>query len=234
MTASTRRVVVAVDGPSGSGKSSVSREVARRLGLAYLDTGAMYRAVCWRCLRDGVDLTDPLAVTASSRAADLEIGTDPDQVHVVVDGTDVTDAVRGDLVTAGVSAVAAHDGVRADLRARQRAIMEASPAGCVAEGRDITTVVAPEADVRVLLTADADARVARRARQVHGDAGSTAVRASVDGVLRRDEADSRVTSFLTAADGVTSLDSSGLDFEQTVLALLGLVDDAVGRRRQRA
>ena len=223
MTASNRRVVVAVDGPSGSGKSSVSREVARRCGLGYLDTGAMYRAVGWRCLRDGVDAADAEAVTRCSQDADLDVGTDPDDVRVLVDGTDVTDAIRGQAVTAVVSLVASHPGVRADQRARQRALIDASGPGCVAEGRDITTVVAPDADVRVLLTADTDSRIARRSRQLHGDASDASRRASTDGVVRRDADDSRVTSFLVAADGVIEIDSTALDFEQTVQAVHQLV-----------
>ena len=223
MTASKRRVVVAVDGPSGSGKSSVSREVARRCGLDYLDTGAMYRAVCWRCLRDGVDVTDADAVTRSSREADLDVRTDPADLRVFVDGTDVSAAIRGETVTAAVSVVASHPGVRADQRTRQRALIDAGEAGCVAEGRDITTVVAPDADVRVLLTADSDSRVARRSRQLHGDDSAAHLRASEDGVVRRDADDSRVTSFLAAADGVVEIDSSALDFEQTVQAVHDLV-----------
>lgn len=217
-------MVVAVDGPSGSGKSSVSREVARRTGLAYLDTGAMYRAVCWRCLRDGVDVSDAGAAARTSREADLDMRTDPVDLRVVVDGVDVTDAIRGQAVTAAVSVVASHPGVRADQIARQRALIRAAVPGCVAEGRDITTVVAPDADVRVLLTADSDSRVARRARQLHGDDSDSNRRASADGVVQRDADDSRTTSFLSAAAGVTEIDSSVLDFEQTVQALLVLVE----------
>lgn len=216
-----RRVLVAVDGPSGSGKSSVSREVARRAGLAFLDTGAMYRAGTWACLRDGMDVSDPDAAAVIARAVTIDIGTDPDEVRVVVDGEDVTEAIRSEPVTAAVSAFAAHPPVREVMRSQQRGIMDAAPAGCIAEGRDVTTVVAPDADVRILLTADADARMARRARQVeNGEHGGADVRATV---LERDEADSRVTSFQEAADGVLELDSSALDLEQTVQAVLDLV-----------
>ncbi|MFC5382447.1 (d)CMP kinase [Aquipuribacter nitratireducens] len=223
-----RRVLVAVDGPSGSGKSSVSREVARRSGLAYLDTGAMYRAACWAALRDGVDVTDPVAAAVVARAVTLDLSTDPDHERVAVDGVDVTagpDGIRGERVTSAVSAFAAHPGVREELRARQRDVMDAAPDGCIAEGRDITTVVAPDADVRVLLTADADARVERRRAQVVESGSGDAVEV-VDvraGVVGRDAADSRVTSFLSAADGVVTLDSSALTFEQTVQAVLRLV-----------
>ncbi|MGJ7442693.1 (d)CMP kinase [Aquipuribacter sp. MA13-6] len=216
-------MLVAVDGPSGSGKSSVSREVARRAGLAYLDTGAMYRAFCWAALRDGADVADAEATAAVARAADVRVSTDPDTARVVVDGTDVTDAIRGADVTAAVSQLAAHPAVREVLRLAQRAVMDGAPTGCIAEGRDITTVVAPDADVRILLTADPDARVRRRARQLGGAGRGADVRAAV---LGRDEKDSRVTSFRTAADGVLELDSSDLDLEQTVTAVLELVHRA--------
>ena len=224
----SRRVLVAVDGPSGSGKSSVSREVARRAGLSYLDTGAMYRAGCWAALRDGIDPTDAETLGVLVRSVVVDVSTDPDVERVVVDGVDVTTAIRGAAVTAAVSAFASHPAVREEMRSRQRATMDAAPTGCIAEGRDITTVVAPDAHVRVLLTADADARVDRRARQVEetrpdGDAASVAPGDVSTAVLDRDAADSQVTSFLTAADGVHELDSSDLDLEQTVEAVLGLV-----------
>ncbi len=221
-----RRVLVAVDGPSGSGKSSVSREVARRAGLSYLDTGAMYRAACWAALRDGIDVSDEETTGVLVRAVTLDVSTDPDVERVVVDGVDVTGAIRGSAVTAAVSAFAAHPPVRAELRSRQRSTMDAAPTGCIAEGRDITTVVAPDAHVRVLLTADEQARVDRRARQVEQtehEVGSLDPGEVSTAVLERDAADSRVTSFRTAADGVLELDSSDLDLEQTVQAVLDLV-----------
>ena len=228
MPVPSRRVLVAVDGPSGSGKSSVSREVARRARLSYLDTGAMYRAACWAALRDGVDAEDVQATGALVRSVVVDVSTDPDIERVLVDGVDVTTVIRGVAVTAAVSAFASHPPVRTEMRARQRAVMDAAPTGCIAEGRDITTVVAPDAHVRVLLTADAEARVGRRTRQVEetGPDGAVGVLAPGEvttAVLDRDAADSRVTSFLTAADGVHTLDSSDLDLEQTVQVVLGLV-----------
>lgn len=222
----SRRVLVAVDGPSGSGKSTVSREVARRAGLSYLDTGAMYRAGCWAALRDGIDVEDAETIGALVRAVVVDVSTDPDVERVVVDGVDVTAAIRGAAVTAAVSAFAAHPAVRDEMRSRQRSTMDAAPTGCIAEGRDITTVVAPDAHVRVLLTAAAQARVDRRARQVEQtlpDGTSGAPGDVATAVLDRDAADSRVTSFQTAADGVVELDSSDLDLEQTVQAVLDLV-----------
>jgi cytidylate kinase len=222
-----RPLVVAIDGPSGSGKSSVSREVARRLALAYLDTGAMYRAACWSVLEHGIDLADEPAVAEHVRRLPLAMGTDPSHAAVTVGDLDVSRAIRTTRISSNVSAVATNLEVRAELRRRQREIIEASrladTRGCVAEGRDITTVVAPDADVRILLTADERARLQRRALEVHGTADEQALEATRDQVLRRDADDATVSSFQVAADGVLHLDSSVLDFEQTVLAVLDAI-----------
>jgi CMP/dCMP kinase len=222
-----RPLVIAIDGPSGSGKSSVSREVARRLGLEYLDTGAMYRAVTWSALAAGLDLVDEHRVATHVHALDLEMGTDPAAPGVRVGGRDVSAEIRLTRISSRVSAVATNLEVRAELRDRQREIIDAAArgqrGGIVAEGRDITTVVAPDADVRILLTASEEARLARRARELHGHAGADAVEATRDQVIRRDADDSTVSSFHVAADGVLELDSSGLDFEQTVAAVLEAV-----------
>ena len=225
--------VVAVDGPSGSGKSSVSREVARRLGLAYLDTGAMYRAATWWCLDQGVPLTDAAAVAAAVRDLPLVMGVDPDDPAVVVDGRDVGVAIRTTEISSRVSAVATNLEARAELGRRQREIIETERTGgwsggrgVVAEGRDITTVVAPDADVRVLLTADEAARLARRARELHGSDDAAAIAATHDQVVRRDADDSTVVQFQVAADGVVTVDSSELDLPQTVDAVLAVVTGA--------
>ncbi len=225
-------LVIAIDGPSGSGKSSVSKRVASRLGLAYLDTGAIYRAATWWCLDQGVDLTDPDAVLEAVRRMPLHMGVDPSAPGVAVGESDVSAAIRSAEVTGAVSSVSSNLDVRAELRARQqRAIAdEASPdsfsqgRGIVAEGRDITTVIAPDAHVRVLLTASEEARLARRAREVHGSADASAVEATRAFVVQRDKVDSAVTSFLEAADGVVMIDSSELDLDQTVQAVLDLVE----------
>lgn len=219
--------VIAVDGPSGSGKSSVSKQVARTLGYGFLDTGAMYRALTWWCLHEGVDLTDADAIILAAQRFPLSIGTDPDAPTVEVDGTDVAAAIRETRISTNVSAVAAVIPVREILRVLQRRLIsEAALAkgGVVAEGRDITTVVAPDADVRVLLTASEEARLARRAKDVHGDADASSVEATRDQVVRRDRDDSTVSQFLVAADGVVTVDSSDLDFEQTVQAVLEVVE----------
>jgi cytidylate kinase len=226
-TRRTGPLVIAVDGPSGSGKSTVSREVAQRLGLSYLDTGAMYRALTWWCLRNDVPLDDHDAVAEASRRLPLEMGTDPAGPTVRVDSVDVGAQIRTTEVSARVSAVATNLAVRAVMRERQRELIAADPRGTVAEGRDITTVVAPDADVRVLLTADEAARLARRALEVHGSDDDDAIAATRDHVVRRDEQDSTVATFTEAAEGVTVIDSSGLSFEETVTAVLALVDPAL-------
>lgn len=226
-----RPLVVAIDGPSGSGKSSVSRAVARSLGLGYLDTGAMYRAACWACLDAGIDLTDDAAVAALVEGMDLRMGTDPEAPAVEVGAVDVAAAIRETRISASVSAVATNQAVRAELRRRQREIIAAEGAGrrggCVAEGRDITTVVAPDADVRILLTASEEARLARRALELHGTADAKAVEATRDQIVRRDQDDSTVATFHVAADGVVELDSSTLNFEQTVKAVLQVIVSTV-------
>ena len=219
-------LVVAIDGPSGSGKSTVARRVAEALGLRYLDTGAMYRALTWWALEQGVDLGDQARVAELARDLPLRLGTDPRRPTVHVDATDVADAIRETRISAAVSTVATNLGVRAELVARQRAVAEAG--GVVIEGRDITTVVAPDAPVRVLLTASEAARLHRRARDVHGAADDAAVGATRDQVLRRDADDATVARFLTAADGVDLVDSSELSLDQTVAAVLDLVDKRVG------
>lgn len=220
--------VVAIDGPSGSGKSTISRRVAADLGMAYLDTGAMYRAAAWWCVREGVDLADTGAVTAAVLALPLQVGTDPEAPTVVVGGEDASVVIRSTEISTVVSAVATNLDVRAEMKRLQRAIIDdaRTGAGIIAEGRDITTVVAPDADVRLLLVADEGARLARRAREVHGTDDVAALEATRDQVLRRDADDATVSSFHTAADGVVTVDSSELTLEQTVAAVRELVRQA--------
>jgi cytidylate kinase len=218
-------LVVAIDGPSGSGKSTVARRVAEALGLRYLDTGAMYRALTWWVLEQGVELGDRARVAELARDLPLEVGTDPRRPTVRVGDVDVADAIRETRISTAVSAVATNLGVRAELVARQRAI--AAAGGVVIEGRDITTVVAPEAPVRVLLTASETTRLHRRARDMHGAADAAALAATRDQVLRRDADDAAVAHFLAAADGVDVVDSSELSLDQTVAAVLDLVEKRV-------
>lgn len=225
------RVVVAIDGPSGSGKSTVSRQVASQLGLAYLDTGAMYRAFAWSCLYSGVELDDPAAVTGWAAEIGMSVSTDPAAPKVVVrhplHGTqDVTTAIREPRISAAVSAVATNLDVRRLLIGWQRDVIAQAATGIVVEGRDITTVVAPDADVRVLLTASDEARVSRRAAQDSAGGAAQSAELTRDQVLRRDAEDSTVASFQTASDGVHTIDSTQLDLEQTVQAVIRLVEQA--------
>ena len=216
-------MVVAIDGPSGSGKSSTARGVARRLGLAFLDTGAMYRAVTWLALHRGVDLADSESVAQIVRSAEMELALQPDRFSIAVDGIDVTQAIRAPEVSAVVSAVATNLAVRADLVARQKQLIAETPEGIVAEGRDITTVVAPDADVRVLLVADPQARVARRHAELADRADVDAV---TDQVIRRDRDDSTVAQFTSASPGVHVIDSTELTLNEVVTAICELVPAA--------
>ncbi|MGN6744286.1 MAG: (d)CMP kinase [Amnibacterium sp.] len=218
-------VVVAVDGPAGSGKSSVSRAAAARLGFGFLDTGAAYRALAWAVLEHGADPEDPADVIRVLRGFRYESADDPAEHWVRVDGRDVTDAIREPRVTAAVSGIARVPAVREALNDGFRARLAAADPGVVVEGRDITTVVAPDADVRVLLTASPEVRAARRARQLPDLHHETVARA----IAERDAKDSQVVDFLEAADGVTTLDSTHLDLDGTVEALVGLVLERVPR-----
>ncbi|MFV0374164.1 (d)CMP kinase [Microbacterium sp.] len=219
---SQTRLVIAIDGPSGSGKSSTAREVARRLSLGYLDTGAMYRAVTVAFLDSGVDPADTAAVIAATTGADIEISLDPDAHWVRVNGREVTAEIREPRTSANVSAVATIPECRADLVRRQRALMDSDPRGVVAEGRDVTTVVYPDADVRILLTASEVERLARRGSELAGQVSEADLR---DQVLRRDADDSLLVNFTQAADGVHHLDTSELSFTHVVDVVLALVDE---------
>ena len=209
--------LVAIDGPAGSGKSSVSRAAARRLGFAYLDTGAAYRALAWLALERKTDSTQTDAVTALLKDFDYSIGTDPDEYFVTVGQTDVTDAIRSPEVSAAVSAVASVPAVRESLTELFRSIAEnVDRPGVLVEGRDITTIVAPEAEVRILLTASEEARMARRSAEITTQSAETVA----EQLRSRDRADSQVVDFMSAADGVITVDSTHLDFEQTVEAVI--------------
>jgi cytidylate kinase len=213
------KTVIAVDGPAGSGKSSVSRAAARALGFGYQDTGAAYRALAWHALQQRVDLDDPAAVLASWDTFDYAIGTDPDAYFVRVGDADVTDAIRTPEVTGAVAHIAKLPEVRQRLVQLFRTVMRKADApGIITEGRDITTVVAPDAEVRILLTADESVRMARRAAEVTTQSAAETSAA----LARRDAADAKVVDFMNAADGVTTLDSTDLDFDQTVQAVVDL------------
>ena len=223
----TQRCVVAVDGPSGSGKSTVSRRLAAALDAAYLDTGAMYRAVTWAVLRAGVDVSDPDAVARVAGDVEITIGTDPAAPTVAVDGQRVDGPIRGPEVTAAVSTVAAVPAVRQLLVDRQRRIISGADR-IVVEGRDIGTVVAPDADLKVYLTAAADVRARRRAAETAGDHLATAA-----DLARRDLLDSnRATAPLRRAPDAVEVDTTAMDVDEVVATLQRLLRGrSVGARR---
>jgi cytidylate kinase len=218
-------VVVAIDGPSGSGKSSTSRGVATKLGLRYLDTGAMYRAMTWWMLRHHVPIDDPGAVAEHCGEPTIQAGTDPRHPTITVDGADVAAAIRTPEVTGAVSPVSAVPQVRARLLVLQRAAIANAieGPGIVVEGRDIGAVVAPDADVKVYLTADASARAARRA----AEEGGVDVAATESSLLARDRIDStRTASPLTMAEDAVHVDSTPYTLDEVVGLIVRMVEDA--------
>lgn len=214
-------LVIAVDGTSGSGKSSTSRGVADRLGLRYLDTGAMFRAITWWLLREGVDVHDAAAVAAAADRPQLASGTDPLAPGITVDGTDVSVEIRSDEVNAAVSPVSAVPAVRTRLLELQREAIGAG--GIVVEGRDIGSVVWPQAEVKVYLSADPDARAARRAAEEGGSDLAT----TQQSLLERDRIDSgRATAPLTMAEGAVHVDSTHLTLDEVIDRIVALAVQA--------
>jgi CMP/dCMP kinase len=228
-----RSPVLAVDGPAGSGKSSVCRGVAKRLNLRYLDTGAMYRAMTWAMLDAGVDVSDAQAVAAQANHVEIVSGTDPAHPTIHVGDTDVAGPIRGDDVTGAVSAVSAVPTVRERLVAIQRAEVAAAKAagdGIVVEGRDITTVVLPDADLKIFITADPAVRAARRAAQ-DTDLGKDGVDLgrTQSALLERDAKDStRTASPLAQAEDAIVLDTTELSLEQVIMRVCDLADALTG------
>ncbi|MEV7776062.1 (d)CMP kinase [Kitasatospora sp. NPDC086791] len=223
-------VVVAIDGPAGSGKSTVSRAVAARLGLSFLDTGAMYRAMTWWMLANEVDVDDPEAIAVACGKPVIVSGTDADGPTITVDGQDVSGPIRGSRVTAKVSAVAAVPAVRARLVELQRGCAEVVERGIVAEGRDMGTVVFPNATVKVFLTASEEARAARRAAELRAKGVDEAtITAMAADLARRDAADSsRETAPLAQAADAVLVDTSDLTLEQVIDRIAGLVEERAG------
>ncbi len=214
-------LVIAIDGPSGSGKSTTARLLAEKLHIGYLDTGAMYRAVAWEYLHSGGVVGDAQAIVQLTRGADIRISTHPAAPMVTINGHDVTAAIREPQVSASVSIVATNPDVRRILTKRMRETIAAHNHRIVVEGRDITTVVAPDADVRVLLVADPAARVARRAAELGERVHQSDV---TDQVIRRDRDDSTVSNFTDATEGVVVIDSTFQLPDAVVEQVLQLVD----------
>ena len=203
--------IIAIDGPAGSGKSSVSKEVARRLGFGYLDTGAAYRALAWAVAEDKIDFPNE-----NFDGFDYQISLNPDDFWVRSFGVDVTDEIRLPRIAESVSAVAQIPSVRVFMKGLTRRLVDESGfPGVVVEGRDITTVVAPDAQLRILLTASEAVRLARRGLENSE---------SAENLKARDASDSKVVEFMTAAEGVYLVDTTDLDFESSVAEVLRLVE----------
>jgi CMP/dCMP kinase len=218
--------IIAMDGPAGSGKSTAARRVADELGLRYLDTGAMYRALTWWLLARQVDLTDTAAVLARLAEPRIAVGTDPSAPQTSVDGQDVSGPIRTREVSNAVSTVAAIPQVRQRLIRMQREIIAATTAagaGIVAEGRDIGTVVAPEAAVKVYLTASEDVRAERRSADLAADPAAT-----VD-ITRREQArrDQRDAAQMVPAEDAVEIDTSAIGLDEVVARVV-----AMARARQ--
>ncbi|WP_050064603.1 (d)CMP kinase [Rhodococcus sp. RD6.2] len=217
-----------MDGPSGTGKSSVSRRLADALAARYLDTGAMYRIATLNVLRSGVDVDDADAVSAATEALVLSVGTDPSSDRVLLAGEDVTDEIRGGAVTAAVSAVSAVPRVRELLVDKQREFIAQHPR-IVVEGRDIGTVVLPDADVKIYLTASAEARALRRNAQNVAEGRGDDYKAVLADVQRRDHLDStRAVSPLRPADDSVLVDTSEIGIDDVIGRLLMVVRDRTG------
>lgn len=213
-------IVVAIDGPAGSGKSSVARAAATQLGFGFLDTGAAYRALTWWALNRDIDPSDEHEIAVLLETFPYSISLDPAHERVAVGEVDVTVAIRHPQISLAVSAVAQNLRVREWMKESARTLVTNSGfVGVVAEGRDMTTVVFPDASTRILLTAREDVRIKRRAGEVAGRnlAETTA------SVRERDAKDSNVVDFFTAAPGVTVVDSSDISFSETVSAIVDIV-----------
>lgn len=223
-------VIVAIDGPSGTGKSSTSRAVAAELGLSYLDTGAQYRAITWWMLHNDVPVDDAAAVAAAAHRPSIVSGTDPAAPTIAVDGADASAPIRTQQVTGAVSAVSAVPEVRARITELQRTIAAEAPRGIVVEGRDIGSTVLPDADLKVYLTASSEVRAARRSGELKGRE-SADLAATQEALAKRDRADSsRTASPLTKADGAVEVDTSLLDLEQVIECVVTLVERTAGQQ----
>ncbi|MFC7467381.1 (d)CMP kinase [Actinomadura keratinilytica] len=218
-------IIVAIDGPSGTGKSSTSKAVATALGLRYLDTGAQYRAITWWMVENGIDTADAEAVADAAAKPEIVSGTDPLAPTITVDGIDVSGPIRTQEVTSKVSAVSAVPRVRTLITELQRSIAAGAEGGILVEGRDIGTTVLPDADLKVFLTASPEARAARRSGELKGKE-ATDLAATREALLRRDAADSgRKTSPLAKADDAVEVDTSDLTLQQVIECVVTLVEE---------
>lgn len=218
-------VIVAIDGPAGTGKSSTSRSVATQLGLSYLDTGAQYRAITWWMISNGIDVQDASAVAVAADKPVIVSGTDASNPTITVDGADASGPIRTQEVTARVSAVSAVPEVRAVITELQRSIAAGADDGIVVEGRDIGTTVLPDADLKVFLTASPEARAARRSGELKGKE-ATDLAATREALIKRDAIDStRKTSPLAKAADAVEVDTTDLTLQQVIECVVTLVEE---------
>ncbi|MEW2069559.1 (d)CMP kinase [Streptomyces sp. NPDC007346] len=215
-------VIVAIDGPSGTGKSSTSKAVAAKLGLSYLDTGAQYRAITWWMLNNGIDVDSPAEIATAAAKPVIISGTDPTGPTITVDGEDASGPIRTQEVTSKVSAVSAVPEVRTVITDLQRSIAAGAAGGIVVEGRDIGTTVLPDADLKIFLTASPEARAARRSGEIKG----SDLAATREALIKRDAADSgRKTSPLAKADDAVEVDTTELTLQQVIECVVTLVEE---------
>lgn len=222
----THKIAVAVDGPAGAGKSSISKIVAKKLGYLYIDTGAMYRSVTWAVLHNHIDVNNQKAVEALLPDLDLTMEASDDSCKVFIAGQDVTDFIRTPQVNNAVSIVASYKGVRQYLVERQRLMAEAG--GVILDGRDIGSVVLPNAELKIYLTASVEARAMRRYLEVKGTSNEQTLEDIKDSVMQRDDMDkNRKESPLIQVEDAVLVDSSDMTFDETVEHILHLIQERI-------
>ena len=222
----THKIAVAVDGPAGAGKSSISKIVAKKLGYLYIDTGAMYRSVTWAVLHNHIDVNNQKAVEALLPELELTMEASDDSCKVFISGQDVTDFIRTPQVNNAVSIVASYKGVRQYLVERQRLMAEAG--GVILDGRDIGSVVLPNAELKIYLTASVEARAMRRYLEVKGTVNEQTLEDIKDSVMQRDDMDkNRKESPLIQVEDAVLVDSSEMTFDETVERILHLVQERI-------
>ena len=222
----THKIAVAVDGPAGAGKSSISKIVAKKLGYLYIDTGAMYRSVTWAVLHNHIDVNNQKAVEALLPELDLTMEASDDSCKVFIAGQDVTDFIRTPQVNNAVSIVASYKGVRQYVVERQRLMAEAG--GVILDGRDIGSVVLPNAELKIYLTASVEARAMRRYLEVKGTVNEQTLEDIKDSVMQRDDMDkNRKESPLIQVEDAVLVDSSEMTFDETVEHILHLVQERI-------
>ena len=223
---STKKIAIAIDGPAGAGKSSISKVVANELGYLYIDTGAMYRGVTWAVLDSQIDVNDQEAVEALLPSLNLTLEPTATACKVFVKGKDVTSLIRQQQINENVSKIASYKGVRQYLVERQQAM--AAVGGVILDGRDIGSVVLPDAELKIYLTASVDARAKRRWLEVRGTPNEQTLDEIKKNVESRDEMDkSREESPLVCVDDAVIVDSSNMDFDETVAYMLKLIQETI-------